>query len=234
MLGSCHVSGGFHDDCLASSFRLVSRLSLNFVYPTINRLHAPPRPDCHVFGHTHFGWDQVLDGVRYIQAPLSYPSERKRDQGGPAGWSPFLIWHRDAEIAERTDIPTARVHILSDFGTMPYGSDESVAAGDSPDAPASRGDVHAAAAAAADTEGTAGGCSVASTPRDRVSSAAGGSGHGDGVGSSKGLCDRLGGGRFVAYPQRSKWSDHYRTTARDPTNLKLAPWAAKMWGPPVP
>jgi hypothetical protein len=25
---------------------------------------------------THFGWDATLDGVRYIQAPLSYPRER--------------------------------------------------------------------------------------------------------------------------------------------------------------
>ncbi|CAE7323000.1 unnamed protein product [Symbiodinium natans] len=26
------------------------------------------RPDVHVFGHTHFGWDAVHDGVRYVQA----------------------------------------------------------------------------------------------------------------------------------------------------------------------
>jgi len=30
----------------------------------------------HVFGHTHFGWDATLDGVRYLQAPLAYPEER--------------------------------------------------------------------------------------------------------------------------------------------------------------
>jgi hypothetical protein len=32
----------------------------------------------HVFGHTHFGWDATLDGIRYIQAPVSYPHEWKQ------------------------------------------------------------------------------------------------------------------------------------------------------------
>lgn len=31
----------------------------------------------HVFGHTHFGWDQKIDGVRYVQCALAYPQERK-------------------------------------------------------------------------------------------------------------------------------------------------------------
>lgn len=26
------------------------------------------KPDVHIFVHTHFGWDTVLDGVRYVQA----------------------------------------------------------------------------------------------------------------------------------------------------------------------
>eukprot|EP00927_Polykrikos_kofoidii_P061874 TRINITY_DN5669_c0_g1_i1.p1 TRINITY_DN5669_c0_g1~~TRINITY_DN5669_c0_g1_i1.p1 ORF type:complete len:420 (+),score=50.89 TRINITY_DN5669_c0_g1_i1:127-1386(+) len=34
------------------------------------------RPDVHVFGHTHFGWDEVLDGVRYISPPVGMPRER--------------------------------------------------------------------------------------------------------------------------------------------------------------
>lgn len=32
----------------------------------------------HVFGHTHIPWDETIDGVRYVQNPLSYPYERKR------------------------------------------------------------------------------------------------------------------------------------------------------------
>lgn len=34
------------------------------------------RPDIHIFGHTHFGWDQDLDGVRYLSPPVGYPRER--------------------------------------------------------------------------------------------------------------------------------------------------------------
>lgn len=37
------------------------------------------RPDVHLFGHSHFGWDALLDdGVRYVQAPLATPLERER------------------------------------------------------------------------------------------------------------------------------------------------------------
>jgi hypothetical protein len=32
----------------------------------------------HVFGHTHFGWDATIEGIRYIQAPVSYPHEWKQ------------------------------------------------------------------------------------------------------------------------------------------------------------
>jgi len=57
------------------------------------------RPDVHVFGHTHFGYDMVVDGVRYVQAPLAYPMEREArcttvavDQFPVLDPRPCLIW----------------------------------------------------------------------------------------------------------------------------------------------
>lgn len=47
---------------------------------------------CHVFGHTHFCWDSVVDEIRYIQAPLAYPRERKRRMNGGEGWLPFCVY----------------------------------------------------------------------------------------------------------------------------------------------
>ncbi|KAB5516891.1 hypothetical protein DKX38_027539 [Salix brachista] len=47
---------------------------------------------CHVFGHTHFCWDSVLDGIRYIQAPLAYPRERERRMNGGETWLPFCVY----------------------------------------------------------------------------------------------------------------------------------------------
>ncbi|CAJ1362576.1 unnamed protein product, partial [Effrenium voratum] len=34
------------------------------------------RPDLHVFGHTHFGYDLEVEGIRYVQAPLAMSQER--------------------------------------------------------------------------------------------------------------------------------------------------------------
>jgi predicted phosphodiesterase len=42
----------------------------------LGRRVAKLRPDVHVFGHTHFGWDATIDGVRYVQAALATPAER--------------------------------------------------------------------------------------------------------------------------------------------------------------
>ncbi|KAL3615829.1 hypothetical protein CASFOL_040123 [Castilleja foliolosa] len=47
---------------------------------------------CHVFGHTHFCWDAILDGIRYVQAPLAYPRERKRRMNGGEDWLPFCMY----------------------------------------------------------------------------------------------------------------------------------------------
>ncbi|KAF2312548.1 hypothetical protein GH714_035034 [Hevea brasiliensis] len=55
---------------------------------------------CHVFGHTHFCWDAMLDGIRYVQAPLAYPRERKRRMNGGETWLPFCIYS-DGNFADR-------------------------------------------------------------------------------------------------------------------------------------
>lgn len=47
---------------------------------------------CHAFGHTHFCWDAILEGIRYVQAPLAYPRERKRRMNGGEDWLPFCIY----------------------------------------------------------------------------------------------------------------------------------------------
>lgn len=61
---------------------------------SLRKIHGPNgNPSaCHVFGHTHFCWDSVLDGIRYIQAPLAYPRERKRRMNGGEEWLPFCIY----------------------------------------------------------------------------------------------------------------------------------------------
>ncbi|XP_024030687.1 uncharacterized protein LOC112094309 isoform X1 [Morus notabilis] len=55
---------------------------------------------CHVFGHTHFCWDAVIDGIRYVQAPLAYPRERKRRMNGGENWLPFCIYS-EGKFSER-------------------------------------------------------------------------------------------------------------------------------------
>ncbi|XP_037476200.1 uncharacterized protein LOC119353656 isoform X1 [Triticum dicoccoides] len=47
---------------------------------------------CHVLGHTHFCWDYAVDNIRYVQAPLAYPRERKRRINGGQGWLPFFVY----------------------------------------------------------------------------------------------------------------------------------------------
>ena len=51
---------------------------------------AALRPKVHCFGHTHLGWDMTLDdGVRYLQAPLAYPDERRQRLGTVACGTDF-------------------------------------------------------------------------------------------------------------------------------------------------
>lgn len=66
----------------------------NFLETRIRSIHGDVgKPSaCHVFGHTHFCWDTTLDGIRYVQAPLAYPRERKRRMNGGEDWLPFCIY----------------------------------------------------------------------------------------------------------------------------------------------
>lgn len=55
------------------------------------------RPAVHIFGHTHFGWDAVHDGVRFVQAALAYPEERMArwhslSNGEFGREGPLLVW----------------------------------------------------------------------------------------------------------------------------------------------
>ncbi|CAK9004264.1 unnamed protein product [Durusdinium trenchii] len=63
------------------------------------------KPDVHVFGHTHFGYDMELDGIRYLQAPLATPAERVWAGslvtlgGFPIERKPCLVWTSDLGFA---------------------------------------------------------------------------------------------------------------------------------------
>ena len=48
----------------------------------------------HVFGHTHFSIDVVIDGVRFVQHPLGNPPERANGwQISTSHGNPFaLVW----------------------------------------------------------------------------------------------------------------------------------------------
>ncbi|XP_024542337.1 uncharacterized protein LOC9648112 isoform X2 [Selaginella moellendorffii] len=55
----------------------------------------------HVFGHTHFSWDATVDGIRYLQAPLAYPRERRRRVYGGECWLPLCIYDSEGTLLPR-------------------------------------------------------------------------------------------------------------------------------------
>lgn len=64
------------------------------------------KPDVHVFGHTHFGYDMELDGIRYLQAPLATPAERV--------WAGSLVTLGGFPI-ERKSLSSTMVVFVSDL-----------------------------------------------------------------------------------------------------------------------
>ena len=73
---------------------LAKAVGSDFLEARIRRL----RPIAHVFGHTHFMWDAIIDGVRYCQAPLGYPRERKYVHA-----CMLLLW-TFSEVSFRSDV----------------------------------------------------------------------------------------------------------------------------------
>jgi hypothetical protein len=208
----------------------------NLTYPNLSKMVGSTfldarvkalAPECHVFGHTHFGWDAVHDGVRYVQAPLAYPKERERLMNGPPGWAPFLLWSRAIAAAPA---PWAMLsllpppHIISGPGTD--GSATECAADTGAIGATSAAPKQALAAGASEDTDRADYNQQAAVSHATMMSG-GGADTGGGAGSSG-----VGGGGFVTYPQSTYWSDRARTTVRDPANLKLAPWAEAVWGKP--
>merc|ERR1712113_48907 len=64
----------------------------DFLMHRINSL----QPNIHIFGHTHFSWDCVLEGVRYVQWPLAYPHERRRRRNEGKGWAPIIVYDTES------------------------------------------------------------------------------------------------------------------------------------------
>lgn len=67
------------------------------------------QPDIHIFGHTHFAWDQTVKGIRCIQPPLCYPGERAsrmktiRMNGLNAAWTPARLPNGEQPAPDPTD-----------------------------------------------------------------------------------------------------------------------------------
>ena len=62
-------------DDLNPTFRRFKELSAVSVCQDLDSQIRRMRSSVHVFGHTHHRTDKTIDGVRYVQFPLGYPSE---------------------------------------------------------------------------------------------------------------------------------------------------------------
>eukprot|EP01065_Artemidia_motanka_P024368 TRINITY_DN29023_c0_g1_i1.p1 TRINITY_DN29023_c0_g1~~TRINITY_DN29023_c0_g1_i1.p1 ORF type:complete len:364 (+),score=58.79 TRINITY_DN29023_c0_g1_i1:87-1094(+) len=65
------------------------------------------RPAIHCFGHTHFGWDSTVEGVRCVQPCVAYPREREARRRSGLSVSadivhlPLLLWQAEGGWGER-------------------------------------------------------------------------------------------------------------------------------------
>mmetsp|Transcript_73596 Transcript_73596/g.130512 ORF Transcript_73596/g.130512 Transcript_73596/m.130512 type:complete len:404 (+) Transcript_73596:69-1280(+) len=82
--------------------------------PLLGRRVERMQPHVHIFGHTHFGWDQVLEGIRYVSPPMGMPRERDQRLSTiatgqfPIGTvhddqpaAPLFVWSQTAGFAPR-------------------------------------------------------------------------------------------------------------------------------------
>lgn len=72
------------------------------------------KPQIHLFGHTHFAWDQRQEGVRYVSAPLGSPKEwRSRPRSMRLeGGVPTLLWRGRSSTEP---FPARRRALWSDY-----------------------------------------------------------------------------------------------------------------------
>eukprot|EP00884_Botryococcus_braunii_P009223 jgi/Botrbrau1/18301/Bobra.0179s0030.1 len=77
---------------------LAKAVGSDFLFRRIQEL----RPLAHVFGHTHFAWDTNIQGVRYLQWPLAYPRERRRQEAEfGENFKPFLLYDTEKGLSPR-------------------------------------------------------------------------------------------------------------------------------------
>jgi predicted phosphohydrolase len=55
------------------------------------------KPNVHIFGHTHFTQDQVINTTRCVQWPLGYPRDQARRRDGGRGWEPLVVYDSDLQ-----------------------------------------------------------------------------------------------------------------------------------------
>ncbi|KXZ54749.1 hypothetical protein GPECTOR_4g819 [Gonium pectorale] len=207
-------------------------------------------PQLHIFGHTHFAWDAVHQGVRYIQAPLAYPSERRfrlrtllmgPAEAGPQAW--------EGEAAAEVEADSAAPQAAGGAAeAWPSG-----AAGDASDAgwlPLCVYRAHYKARIWGGCDGGDGGSDGGDgLPTASMLLEQGG---GDGCGSPTGGGGGDGGGPLPSPPravppaagrsvevlewraewcpqQQASWSRYYDRNPRRPEDIALAPWVAERY-----
>ncbi|KAM3273364.1 hypothetical protein ACQJBY_042945 [Aegilops geniculata] len=79
---------------VAASLALLQVISSDSLEKRLRAIHNNTKDGaaCHVLGHTHFCWDYAVGNIRYVQAPVAYPRERKRRINGGQGWLPFFVY----------------------------------------------------------------------------------------------------------------------------------------------